>query len=47
MHNSSYLPTLPWQQTKDIAVKVAAAVYFGGVYGLILIGLIQLFLMFQ
>ncbi|WP_160162652.1 hypothetical protein [Magnetococcus marinus] len=45
MHNSITLTSSSWQNTKEIAVKLVGAVYFGGIYGLILVAVTQLFLL--
>nr|CRH08133.1 Protein of unknown function [Candidatus Magnetococcus massalia] len=46
MNQQKQIP-LGWRQAKDVMIKVMGAVYFGGIYGLILIGMMQLWLMFS
>lgn len=36
-----------WQQSRDIMVKILAAIYVGGAYGLILVSLAQAAILFS
>ena len=38
-------PGQTWQRTRDVMVKILAAVYLGGAYGLILISLVQAYVL--